>query len=67
MIMKLLQITSLYRYRYQNALELSRTAVKTLVRVYANEFHEFVILIVRNEVISFERMNLLNLLQARSA
>jgi hypothetical protein len=37
-----------------------------LLTIYANEFHEFAILIVRNEVILFERMNLLNLLQARS-
>jgi hypothetical protein len=57
-----LQMISLY----QDAFELSRKAVKTLLRIYANEFHEFAILIVRNEVISFERMNLLNLLQARS-
>jgi hypothetical protein len=53
-------------YRYQNVLELSRKIVKTLMRIYANEFHVFAILIVRNEAISFERMNLLNLLQARS-
>jgi hypothetical protein len=57
----------IFLYRYQNVLELSRKIVKTLLRTYANEFHEFAILIVRNEVISFERMNLLNLLQARSA
>jgi hypothetical protein len=67
MMMKLFQMISLYHYRYQNVFELSRTAVKTLLRVYANEFHEFVILIARNEAISFERMNLLNLLQTRSA
>jgi hypothetical protein len=64
MMMILLQMTLLYRY--QNALELSRKTVKTLVRTYANEFHEFAILIALNEVISFERRNLLNLLQARS-
>ncbi len=57
-------MTSLYHY--QDVLELSRKIVKTLLRIYANEFHEFAILIVRNEVILFERMNLLNLLQARS-
>jgi hypothetical protein len=60
--MILLQMISFY----QDAFELSRKAVKTLVRIYSNEFHEFAILIVRNEVISFERMNLLNLLQARN-
>jgi hypothetical protein len=62
--MILLQMILLYRY--QNTPELSRKVVKTLVRTYANEFHVFAKLIVRNEAILFERMNLLNLLQARS-
>jgi hypothetical protein len=56
----------IFLYRYQNIFELSRKAVKTLVRTYANEFHVFAKLIVRNEAISFERMNLLNLLQTRN-
>jgi hypothetical protein len=60
----MIQMISLYRY--QHIFELSRKTVKTLMRIYANEFHKFARLIVRNEVISFERMNLLNLLQARS-
>ncbi len=36
------------------------------MRTYANEFYAFAKLIVHNEVILFQRMNLLNLSQARS-
>ncbi len=65
--MMMIFLQMIFLYRYQNIFELSRKIVKTLMRIYAIEFHVFAKLIVRNEAILFERMNLLNLLQARNA